>query len=88
MDSSPHLWFCAFQTGTLRPKLHVSMGHRPHLSSSACKTACLASELLVSIGPSPHLLFLHAKQRLLDPNNKSLWVPEITCRFVHAIQRD
>ena len=31
---------------------------------------------------SPHLWFLHAKQRLLDPNNKSLWVPDITCRFV------
>ena len=38
-------------------------------------------------GPSPHLCFLHAKQRLLDPNNKSLRVPDITCRFVHAIQR-
>ena len=25
------------------------------------------------MGPSPHLWFLHAKQRLLDPNNKSLW---------------
>ena len=37
-------------------------------------------------GPSPHLCFLHAKQRLLDPNNKSLRVPDITCRFVHAIQ--
>ena len=34
------------------------------------------------------LFFLHAKQRLLDQNNKSLWVPDITCRFVHAIQRD
>ena len=50
--------------------------------------ATLAHELLVSMGPSPHLWFLHAKQRLLEPNNKSLWVPDITCRFVHAIQRD
>ena len=79
---------CAFKTATLGPKLHVSMGPRPHLWISAFKTACLASELLVSIGPSPHLCFLHAKQRLLDPNNKSLWVPEITCRCVHAIHRD
>ena len=54
-----------------------------------CKeNSCLASELLVSMGPSPHLRYLHAKQRLLDPNNKSLWVPDITCRFVHAIHRD
>ena len=36
----------------------------------------------------PSSVFLHAKQRLLDPNNKSLWVPDITYRFVHAIQRD
>ena len=34
--------------------------------------------------PSAQLGLLHAKQRLLDPNIKSLWVPDITCRFVHA----
>ena len=64
------------------------MGTRHDLSFCACKTACLASELLVSMDPSPHLWFLHAKLRPLDPNNKSLCVPEIICRFVHAIQRD
>ena len=88
MGSSPHLWFCAFKRTTLGPKLHVSMGPRPHLRFSACKTACLASELLVSTGSSHHLWFLHAKQRLLVPNNKSWWVPDITCRFVRVIQRD
>ena len=66
----------------------MSLGPRSHLRPSAYKPVRLASELLVSIGPSPHLLVLHAKQRLLDPNNKSLWVPDITCRFVHAIQHD
>ena len=40
------------------------------------------------MGPSPHLWFLQAKQRLLDQNYKSLWVPDLTCRFVHAKQRD
>ena len=64
------------------------MGPRPHLRFSAFKTACLASELLVSMGPSPQLWFVYAKQRLLDPNNKSLWDPDITCRYVHALQRD
>ena len=54
----------------------------------ACKTAWLASELLVFMGPSPHVWFLDAKQRLLDRINKSLWVPAIACRFVHAKQRD
>ena len=54
----------------------------------ACKTSWLASELLVSMGSSPHVLFFDAKQQLLDQNNKSLWVPDITCRFVHAKQCD
>ena len=64
------------------------MGPRYDQSFCACTTACLASEILVSMGPSAHLWHLHAKQRLLEPNNKSLCVPETTCRFVHAIQRD
>ena len=62
------------------------MGPRHHLSFCACNTACLASEILVSMGPSPHLLFLHAKQRHLDQTYKSLRVPDLTCRFVHAKQ--
>ena len=44
-----------------------------------CKTATLGPDLQVSMGPSPHLWFLHAKRRLLDPNSKSLWVPDIPC---------
>ena len=39
-------------------------------------------------GSQSSSVFLHSKQRLLDPNNKTLLVPDITCRFVHAIQRD
>ena len=35
------------------------------------------------MGPSPHLWFLDAKRRLFDTNNKSLLVPDMTCRFVH-----
>ena len=85
--SSPHLWLCAFKTATLGPKLHASMGLRPHLSFCACNTAWLASELLVSMGPSPHVRFFDIKQRLLDWSKKSLWVPDITRRFVHAKQR-
>ena len=88
LGSSPHLWFCAFKTATLWPQLLVSMGPRPHLWFSAFKTACLASELLVSMDPSPHLWFLHTKQRLLDPNSKSLCVPDITYSFVPPMQCD
>ena len=88
MGSSLHLWFCACKTATLSHELLVSMGPRPHLWICAIETACLASELLVSMGPSLQLWFLHAKHRLLETNNKSLWVPDISCRFVQAIQRD
>ena len=35
-----------------------------------------------------HLWFYDAKEVLLDQNYKSLWVPELTCRFVHEKQRD
>ena len=31
--------------------------------------------------PSPHLWFLHSKQRILDQNFKSLWVPALICGF-------
>ena len=39
------------------------------------------------MGPSRHLWFLHTKQRPLDKNYKSLWVVDLTWRFVHAKQR-
>ena len=71
-------------TATFGPEQQVSMDPRHPLSFCACKTAWLAQEVLVSIGPRPHLWFLHAKQWLLDQINKSLWVPDLTCRFVHA----
>ena len=54
----------------------------------ACKTAWLAWEILVSICPRPHDWFFDVKQRLLDRHNKSLWVPNVTCHFVHANQRN
>ena len=61
-------------------------GSQPSSVVFACKTAALGPELQVSMGPSPHLWFLHSKQRLLDRIYKSLWVPDLTCRFVHAKQ--
>ena len=64
------------------------MGSRHDLSFCACTTACLPSEILVSMGPRPHLWILIANQRLLVHNFKSLWVPDLTCRFVLAKQRD
>ena len=66
----------ACKTATLEAELQVSMGPRPHLFFLLFKTATLAPELQVSMCPSPHLWFVHAIQRLLDPNYKSLCVPQ------------
>ena len=59
----------------------------PSTVDFSCKTASLCAELYVSMGPRPHLCFFLSKQRLLERNNKSLWVPDMTCRFVHVQQR-
>ena len=71
----------ACKTATLRPELQVSMGSSNHLWFCAFKTATFGPELQVSMGPTPHLWILHAKQRLLDQNYKSLWVPALIWGF-------
>ena len=88
MGPRPHLPFCAIKTAWFATEYQVYIGSNPHLWFCACKTATLGPDLQVCMGPRPHLWFLHAKQRLLDLNNKSLRVPDITCRCVHTIQRD
>ena len=75
------------QNGLICTRISSLYWFQPTSVVFACKTAWLASESLVSIGPSPHVWFLDAKQRLLDPNNKFLWVPDMTCHFVDAKQR-
>ena len=76
---SPQLCFFAYKTATFGEELKACMGPWLHLSFCACKTAWLASESLVSMGPSPYLWILHANQRLLEPNYKSIWVPALIC---------
>ena len=62
-------------------------GSQPLSVVFACITATFGPECKFSMGSSPHLSFLHAKQRLLDQINKSLWVPDMTYHFVHIQQR-
>ena len=73
-----------------RPSIRITSlyGSQPSSVVFACKTAWLAPESLVSMGSSPHLWFLNAKQWALDQNYKSLWVPNLTCCFVHSKQGD
>ena len=87
-ESQPLSVSFACKTATFGAEFQGFMGPRHDPSFCACKTAWLVSELLVFMSPSPHVRFLDAKQRLLERNNKSLWVPDITCRGVHAKQRD
>ena len=62
----------------LRTRIKRQYGFQPSPVVLCMQTATLALELLVSIVPCPHLRFLHANQRLLDQNNKSLWVQDLT----------
>ena len=78
----------ACKTANSGPEYQFSMRPRHDLSFSASTRACLASELLVSRGQNPHLRISIAKQRLLVENYKSLWAPDLTCRFVQANHRD
>ena len=86
-DSQPSSVVFPCKTATVGPELQVSMGTRPHLSICACKSATLGLEIKVSVGPRPHMWFMHLKRWLLDQNNKSLWVQDMTCRFVHVQER-
>ena len=63
------------------------MGPNPHLWFCARKTSTLGLQIQASVGQRPLLWFLHAKERLLDQNNKSLLVPDMTCHFEHVQQR-
>ena len=81
------VFLCMYNSG-LNIRITSLYGSQPPSVVFDFKTAWLASESQVSMGPSPHVWFLDAKQRLMDRNNKSLWVPDITCRFVLVKQRD
>ena len=52
-----------------------------------CMQNIVISTRIKRLSPSPRVWFLDAKQRILDRNNRSLCVPDMTCRFVHVQQR-
>ena len=84
MGSRSNLWFWAHITACLAQDY---IGSSSLLWFFTCKKATLGLEWQVSLGPRLYLWFLHAKQRLLDQNDKSLWVQDMTCRFVHVQHR-
>ena len=88
VGARPHLSFCARKTVCLAQEQRDYMGSSPHLWFCECKTATLWLELQESVCPRSHPCLLHVKQRLLDQNNKSLLVPDMTGRFMHVQRRD
>ena len=69
------------QNNVINIRITSVYGSQPSSVDFVCKTVTFGPQLQVSIGPSPHLWFLHVKQRLLDPNYKSPWVPALICGF-------
>ena len=86
MGPRRHLSSCACKTAWFAPKWQVHKGSSPLLWFCVCKTATLGLELQVSAGEETPPVVSACKQRLLDQNNKSLWVPDLTCDFLHAKQ--
>ena len=84
-ESQPSSVVLCIQNSDFMTRIICMYGPRPQLWICVCKTAWLQPKLIVSMGPRSHLRFLHAKQRLLDKNYKSLCVPDLTCRFVQVI---
>ena len=79
------LSFCTCTTAGLTSELLVSMGPSPLQRFLAHITSCLTQESIDYIGSSPHLrVFFHAKQRLYDQTQKSVWVPDLICSFEHT----
>ena len=80
MDSSPHLWFCAFKTATLRPNCCV-YGSQTSPMIFCMQTAYLASELLVSMGPRPYLCFCACKTASLGAELQVSMGPRLHLSF-------
>ena len=135
MDSSPHLWFCAFKTATFRPNflclwgpdlpcdllhansvrsiritsLYVSQPSSvvcslqnigfwtqiTNLCGSQTSPVALCTQNIVSgtritslCGSQPSSVAFAYKTASFGQAYKSLWVPVLTCHFVHTKQCD
>ena len=76
------------QNNVLRSRIMLVYWSQPSSGVFASKTVTLGPELQVSMGPRLHLWFFTFKTAYLHKNCKFLWGPDLTCRFVHAKQRD
>ena len=75
------------QSSVISTRITSLYWSQPSCVVFARKTGNFGPELQVSIGPRHHLRFVHAKQRDLHQNYKSILVPALICGFIHAKQR-
>ena len=83
------LWFCANKTACLAPDLLVSMAPSPHLWFCANKTACFCTKITSLYGSQTSPVDLCMQNSVLSTRISSLyiWVPALTCCFVHPKER-
>ena len=86
-ESQPSSVVLCIQNSDFMTRITCMYGSQTSTVDLCMQNSVLQPKLIVSMGPRPHLWFLHAKQRLLDKNYKSLCVPDLTCRFVLAKQK-
>ena len=80
MGPRPHLLFSAFKTACLASELLVSMGPSPHVLFLDAKQ-WLLDWIKKYMSPDVTCRFVHANQRDLHQNDKSIWVPALICVF-------
>ena len=77
----------ACKTASFGAELQVSIGPRHDLSFLWLKKSVISTWNTSLYRSKPSSEVFTCKKGLLDPNNNSLWVPDLTCPFVHAKHR-
>ena len=87
IGSSPHCGFC-MQNSDFWSRITSFYGSQKWPVILCMCNSVLNIRITSLYGSQPSSVAFSCKTAVLDSNNKSLWGPDITCHFVHAIQRD
>ena len=88
IGSNSHLSFSSCKSAWLAPKLLVSMGPSHNLSFLCMQNSMISTCITSLYGSQPSSVVFACKTATFGPEYKSLWVPDLTCRFARAKQRD
>ena len=86
--SQPSCLVFSCKSAWLAPKLLVSMGPSHNLSFLCMQNSVISTCITSLYGSQPSSVVFACKTATLGPEYKSLWVPDLTCRFAHEKQRD